>query len=351
MILSSPSDSGENPAVAPAISVAMATYQGERYLRAQLDSIAAQTLQPLELVITDDGSVDRTLEIAQDFAKTVPFPVRVSPNETRLRYADNFLRAASLCEGDLIACCDQDDLWKPEKLRTCAEPFSNPSVLLVLHAAQTFSDSNPLGHHFPAVPEKRILVSGESDPFANRPGFAMVVRRSLVTLATQVTRPPSLYSHDHWFWFLASSAGSIATLPEVLTLYRQHEANVYGAGDKKTLTGQLKSGVEIPGYLDVAQAEQRCVEALQNALPHSPLEWIPAIQHSIENLLLRARFHRLRGALYAPDSTLFHRIGSFATLLGNGAYRADPSRTRMGPKSAAKDAVLGVMGLFRRRAS
>ena len=65
----------------PRISVAMATYNGERYIREQLDSIARQTLLPIEIVITDDGSTDRTREVVEEFARTSPFLVRLVRNE------------------------------------------------------------------------------------------------------------------------------------------------------------------------------------------------------------------------------------------------------------------------------
>ena len=116
------------------ISIAMATYNGAKFLREQLDSIAAQTLPPYELVICDDGSTDSTLAIAREFAKEVNFPVRIYLNEHNLGFADNFLKAASLCEGDWIAFSDQDDVWLPHKLATVSRRF-NDGVLLVLHSS------------------------------------------------------------------------------------------------------------------------------------------------------------------------------------------------------------------------
>ena len=103
----------------PRISIAMATYNGSKYLREQLDSLAAQTLPPCELVVTDDGSTDDTLGILDRFRRRAPFPVHLHRNEQRLGYRDNFLKAAQLCSGELIAFCDQDDVWMPDKLLSC----------------------------------------------------------------------------------------------------------------------------------------------------------------------------------------------------------------------------------------
>lgn len=116
------------------ISIAMATYNGERFIREQLDSIAQQTLLPVELVVTDDGSNDSTLAIIDDFAKTAPFEVKIVRNEKQLGFADNFLKAASFCVGDFIAFCDQDDVWMVNKLERCMQAFHDNAVVLSVHS-------------------------------------------------------------------------------------------------------------------------------------------------------------------------------------------------------------------------
>ena len=87
----------------------MGTYNGGPYLREQLDSIAAQTHLPDELVVCDDDSTDRTVAILEDFAATAPFPVRVYVNPKNLGTAKNFERAIGLATGEVIALADQDD--------------------------------------------------------------------------------------------------------------------------------------------------------------------------------------------------------------------------------------------------
>ncbi len=98
----------------------MATYNGAKYLEEQLASFVVQSQLPL--VVCDDGSADATLEILHRFAHSAPFPVRIVCNDERLGYGDNFLKAASLCEGDWIAFSDQDDVWLPDKLRQIGKP-------------------------------------------------------------------------------------------------------------------------------------------------------------------------------------------------------------------------------------
>jgi glycosyltransferase involved in cell wall biosynthesis len=98
------------------ISVALCTYNGERFLHQQLDSIAMQTRLPDELVVCDDRSTDRTLAIVREFAASAPYPVRVFENQANLGFAANFEGAIRRCDGDLIALSDQDDVWYPTRL-------------------------------------------------------------------------------------------------------------------------------------------------------------------------------------------------------------------------------------------
>ena len=100
------------------ISIAMTTYNGSKYLKEQLDSFTKQTHLPDELVVTDDGSSDDTLEILENFAKKASFEVLIFRNNTNLGYAMNFGHAIGLCTGDLIFLSDQDDIWFPEKIET-----------------------------------------------------------------------------------------------------------------------------------------------------------------------------------------------------------------------------------------
>src|SRR5271168_2200141 len=92
------------------ISVALCTYNGERFLSRQLASMLQQSRLPDELVVCDDRSTDNTIEILQDFSASAGFPVKITRNEHNLGFVANFERAIQLCQGDLIALSDQDDI-------------------------------------------------------------------------------------------------------------------------------------------------------------------------------------------------------------------------------------------------
>lgn len=336
-----------SPVSCSQISVAMATYNGERYIREQLESIAHQSLQPLELVVTDDGSTDATLQIVGDFARSAPFPVRVFRNETRLGYADNFLKAASLCQGDLIALSDQDDIWIENKLSVCSEFFGNSEVLLVAHSAWTLLESGTRGRRFPNFTRTQILGPGSSDPLAFVYGFAMVIRRDLLNLAQlsiPVPRPARLPGHDQLLWFLAASLGAIATTPHALTLYRQHQTNLFGV-QIPTVAKRARWAVQTLDYNALADFEIICSRILLNAAQQVP-DRADRLSESAGKFEFRSKLHRMRNRIYSRESTFWQRAASFVHICSVAGYLPDRSGTRLGPRAAMKDMLYGVPGMY-----
>ncbi|MBP2678317.1 MAG: Alpha-L-Rha alpha,3-L-rhamnosyltransferase, partial [Deltaproteobacteria bacterium] len=122
------------------MSVALCSYNGEKFLRPQLRSIAEQTRAPDEVVVRDDGSSDRSVEILQEFSAQAPFPVRVFVNEVNLGSTRNFERAIADCRGEVIALCDQDDVWTAQKLARLMEAFDADSRLDVVFTDAEIAD-------------------------------------------------------------------------------------------------------------------------------------------------------------------------------------------------------------------
>lgn len=328
------------------ISVAMATYNGEKYLREQLNSVARQDLPPLELVVTDDGSTDATLEIVEAFARSAPFEVRVFRNEARLGYADNFLKAASLCVGDLIAFCDQDDVWMEQKLRVCARFFSDPEVLLVAHSARILLDSSESDHLFPHFGKTGIFNQGTSNPFSFVYGFATIVRGELLKAVPVTPRPARISGHDQWVWFLAASMGKIAAAMDVLTLYRQHESNVFGARRRATMTSSMRGAMQAVDYGAAAESEIACSDILRGLTEQYPGR-AKRLNKSAKKLGHMARLHRIRHQIYSEDSNLFRRVVAFVRILTLAGYLPDGFGARLGPRAAIKDLFFGMPGIYK----
>jgi glycosyltransferase involved in cell wall biosynthesis len=216
------------------ISVALATHNGERFLREQLDSLARQTLAPAELVVQDDASADGTLAVLEDFARGSSFPLRIESNESQLGFSTTFLRAASRCEGDAIAFCDQDDVWLEHKLERCGAALSGSDVVLAMHSSRVVDETlGPMGTVYPRYLDA-VLPRLGGDPWAAVRGMSMVFQADLMGLGDWRVRPRSHYvdgpmHHDEWIYMLARARGRIALIAEPLALYRQHGTNVAGA--------------------------------------------------------------------------------------------------------------------------
>lgn len=333
----------------PQISVALASYNGEKHIREQLDSIARQTLLPLELVITDDGSTDATLRIVEDFARAAPFPVRWFQNDINLGYAGNFLKAASLCTGDVIAFCDQDDIWLENKLSKCAGCFRDSEVMLAAHSALTIFESGQSGHIFPRFPRTRIADLGSVDPFVYPHGFATVVRRDLVQIRPGPHRPAELQAHDQWFWFLAATTGKIAMIADVLVLYRQHGNNLYGALQPPTALQRFRRAartLRLVNFDALAETELACSRILHTVGEHRP-DLKDRIERSAKKLEFRSRIHRMRSRLYGGDSNAWGRTLIFCRILLSGGYFPGALGSRLGVWRGLKDVLLGVIGAYK----
>lgn len=105
-------------------SVALCTYNGENYIRKQIDSILNQTVKVDEIVVCDDGSTDETLSIIESFRENTSVDIRIYRNETNLGVCANFQKAVDLCNGDIIFLSDQDDVWHLDKVETVVGYFN-----------------------------------------------------------------------------------------------------------------------------------------------------------------------------------------------------------------------------------
>ncbi|WP_345323409.1 glycosyltransferase [Novipirellula rosea] len=226
----------------------MSTYNGEKFLREQLDSLAAQTCLPLELVVGDDRSTDNTVAILESFAATAPFPVSISVNEKNLGFADNFLATASRCKGDWVAFCDQDDVWLPNRIADAASEVErgDEDLMLVVQAAELVDASlNKTGRRLPDIRRRRIVPPNGHYGFWQIAGFSQTVRSKLLSEFDWSNRPISEHPcfrwqpHDKWACMLANALGKTAYLPQVAALYRRHESTVTGDYERQSLTNKI----------------------------------------------------------------------------------------------------------------
>lgn len=224
----------------PTISVAMCTYNGERYLVEQLNSLLTQTCLPNELVICDDCSTDGTLEILENFQKNVLFKVHIHKNGKPLGTTKNFEKAIRNCTGSYIFLCDQDDVWLPEKIEVLTNYLNqNPAVEMVFSNAklvdENLKDLNRTQWDvvrfcgFQQAKWKKgrainIMLGG------NRiTGCTTAFRSELAEISVPFPTDIPKTIHDTWLAWVATVRQSIMPLDVALILYRQHEAQQVGS--------------------------------------------------------------------------------------------------------------------------
>jgi len=208
----------------PLVSVVLATYNGERFLEAQLDSIVQQTYPNLEVVVVDDCSTDATATILTRYAVRYPF-VRVVINETNIGYVRNFEKGMLLATGQYIAPSDQDDIWHLDKISTLVAAIGD-SELVYADSRLVDEAGNSLDMVISDV--KPVQDFDNCLAFAiwnTAPGHAMLITKKLVQ---QTTPFPTSMPHDHWLCFVATFHKPIRFIPDILVDYRQHSQNVFG---------------------------------------------------------------------------------------------------------------------------
>src|SRR6056297_1133059 len=124
------------------VSVAMATYNGHKYIKEQLDSILSQSRLPDEIVIVDDVSTDDTYSICEEYASLDQVPIKLYKNDTNLGFTKNFERAISLCSGGIIFISDQDDVWKNNKIENMFRLFSEDKDVGMMYCNAKVVDEN-----------------------------------------------------------------------------------------------------------------------------------------------------------------------------------------------------------------
>lgn len=239
----------------PRVSIALATYNGGLHLREQLDSLAAQTLLPCEIIVSDDCSTDDTVAQVQAFAAVAPFPVKLLNNSHPIGYRLNFRQAAQACTGELIAFCDQDDIWRANKLQRMAAMFANGEVMLAYHNAWAFSDAARRLLHEPAV-ERAELQQTPIPPFKAVNGLLQVFRAELRRFdglwddSIDQNEGNVILAHDQWYFFLALLLGRVEFVADELLDYRQHANNTYGVKVNQSYLGRVAERLRHYGNQD-----------------------------------------------------------------------------------------------------
>ena len=210
--------------MSPLISIVMATYNGEKYLREQVDSLLAQSYPTLEFIFVDDASSDSSLAILQEYASQDE-RIRLVTNPENQGLLATFETGIRSAKGEMIALSDQDDVWMPDKIRLLAGAIGSHSMIYADSALTDaaglvtgkFSDRNylcdyPTGLHY---------VFG-----TKAMGHAMLFKREIIDIALPF---PDFVGHDFILGFAAAALHGVSYFPATLVNYRQHSSNTMGA--------------------------------------------------------------------------------------------------------------------------
>jgi len=213
----------------PLVSVVMATYQGEKYLKTQIESLLAQDYPNLEFIWVDDASADQSLSILKEYAKQ---DVRIHILENLVNEGHNsaFEKGMKAANGEYIALSDQDDYWVASKISTLVNGIGNCSLV--------YSDSQLIDQEGKELPIKMSNLKRQipyKSPLmytfgAWAPGHTMLFKKDLLETALPLS---NWVTHDYLLGFSATCHEGIAYIPISLVHYRQHESNAIGADLKK----------------------------------------------------------------------------------------------------------------------
>lgn len=220
------------------VSVCIATYNGEKYLKEQLESIICQLKENDEIVISDNGSTDNSFEIIKQLndprINLIHNPkkglnVKIDSSKFYL-VTNNFENALNNCTGDIIFLSDQDDVWSLHKVSDCLNVFEKTNASLILHDAQVVDNVKKIiaDSYFKLIGSKKgILRNLIKNSYL---GCCMVFKRNVLDMALPF--PEKIIAHDIWLGLVAEKYFDVFFLEKQLLQYRRHDLNVSQSAGK-----------------------------------------------------------------------------------------------------------------------
>jgi glycosyltransferase involved in cell wall biosynthesis len=302
------------------ISIAMCTFNGAKFLPEQLDSFLVQARLPDELVVCDDSSADGTVGVLQAFAAQSPFPVRLFINERNLGFPKNFEKAVSLCQGNLIALSDQDDVWLPEKLTRMAKLFQERREI-----GCAFSDALIVDQRLRPLDKSYFEFMNFTPSFQEQlcrepaVAFHYLLNRSIngalmafrADLRPEILPIPDLWHHDRWIAFMSSIVTELAVINAPLIKYRQHSDQCYGIVRGDYLVRLRKMLVRDRQYYNnLVTAWESARNTLQARISEHKFAYLLSLDEKITHLRAKAEMPKSR----------WKRIPSISKEIYSGRY-------------------------------
>ncbi|MBO7329334.1 MAG: glycosyltransferase [Lentisphaeria bacterium] len=279
------------------ISVAIAAYRGEKFIGEELNSFAAQTIVPDEVVICDDSPDDLTENEVRKFEKLLN--IRYFRNDSQLGVSANFNKVLSLCSGDVVFLADQDDLWYPDKTAKFLQYFEKGAKAVFCDSDITdgFGEKSGLTHfesrgYAGLRSEKSGLWCGQFEASCRRfpaAGHDMALKKELLEKLLPV--PDLANCHDNFLGLAAAALDEWVIIPESLGTFRRHGNNTSGAGQKNSLLNAWKAARESAANNSFSWNAKLFQEVLRR-LPDLPEERVKILSDRVQHSLNRAEMSK-----------------------------------------------------------
>ena len=304
------------------ISIALCTYNGERFLPRQLASIQQQTRLPDELIVCDDRSTDQTLQIVRDFAAAVSFPVKIHQNARTLGSTRNFEQAILLCSGDLIALSDQDDIWYPQRLARSEQEFEAHA-----NAGLVFSDADVIDEQDQSLPEslwQRFGFIGNRRRDLRQGRFVTLAKHRFITGATVMFRAALRdrfmpiaegWIHDEWIALTTAAFADLVPIDEKLIRYRIHGEQQVGFQNKlqQRAQGATQAQKHWSRLGESVDELQQVCNALEAKVSEPGRNVLPAYRQHLQFLSFRSSLPVSRAKRLVPLFGRFHQYQEHAS--------------------------------------
>lgn len=309
------------------VSVAVATYNGEKYIKKQLESILKQTVKVDEVVICDDCSTDRTADICNRFIEENNLSGwSFSVNEKNVGYCLNFYGAIEICRGDVIFLADQDDEWHYDKVEKTLQCLEKNTDITVLSSRYNVIDENSKIIENSGVTYLGNVFNGSVEYYTSRSfigcsyvrGFSMCFKKEL----KQYLKPidlQSIMSHDWYICFLGSLLGKTAVLNTKLTDYRYHFDNVSLSDmTRKKLIGSFRKRVN--GLEESIEAHTYLTEFMDTDLKYETENFIAFEKKRLKFLTKKSIFLWFYLFFKINEYSRYYKGKGLKVWLGDFAY-------------------------------
>ena len=239
------------------VAVLMATYNGEKYISEQIESVLCQTFKDFCIYIHDDGSTDKTKEMIQKFERENPGRIVIMDSSPQGGAKANFLYMLRNVAADIYMFCDQDDVWMKDKMEKSVTKFDdnieNGPMLVYTDLRYVDKDLNTIEDSYFQYMGKNSNKNSIQDILKKNlfVGCTLTINRKLRDIALNYRDINNIFMHDWWIGLIASVKGDMFFIDEQMIMYRQHDNNVTGVKNHGRVGGIFKRWINVKKGMEI----------------------------------------------------------------------------------------------------